>query len=77
MTAFAKLGLWLQKTTSPDIKAAITDAVLAYRDNTDIDLDNYDDTEVTGALRQQLQIGVFPFLCGYLDNKWKSATNTF
>ena len=51
MTAFAELGLWLQKTTSPDIKAIITDAILAYRDNIDIDLDNYDNREVTGALR--------------------------
>ena len=34
MTAFAELGLWLQKTTSSTIEAAITDAVLAYRDGT-------------------------------------------
>ena len=76
MTAFADLGIWLRKTTSPDIEAVITDAVLAYRYNTDIDVDDYDDTEVTGALRQQLQIGLFPFICGFLGNKWAKVQQT-
>ena len=39
MTAFVELRLWLQKTTSPEIEAVITDKVLAYKDNTDMDLE--------------------------------------
>ena len=77
MTAFADLGLWLQKTMSPDIEAVITDAVLVYRDNTDIGVDDYEDTVVTGALQQQLQIGLFPFLCGFLGNKWAKVQQTY
>ena len=77
MTAFAELGLWLRKTTSPEIEAVITDAVLAYRDNTDMDVDDYDDTKVTGALQQQLQIGLFPFICGFLGNKWAQVQQTY
>ena len=42
MTAFAELGLCLQKTTCPAMEAAITDLVLAYKDSTDKDLDDYD-----------------------------------
>ena len=70
MTVFADLGLRLQKMTSPTIEAAITDAVLAYRDGTKIDLDDYDDTNVTEALRQQIHLGLFPFLCGFLSKTW-------
>ena len=77
MTAFADLGLWLRKTTSPEIKAVITDAVLAYRDNTDMDVDDYDDTKVTGALRQQLVIGLFPFIYRFLGDKWSRVQQKY
>ena len=77
MTAFADLGLWLPKTTSPEIEAVITDAVLAYRDNTDMDVDDYGNTEVTGALQQQLLIGLFPFICGFLGDKWSKVQQVY
>ena len=50
MAAFAELRIWLQKTTSPEIEAVITDAVLAYKETIDMDLEDYEDTEVIKAL---------------------------
>ena len=77
MTAFADLGLWLQKTTSPEIEAVVTDAVLAYRDSTAMEIEDYEDTDITGALRQQLQIGLFPFLCGFLGTNWSKVQQAY
>ena len=58
------------KTTSPTIEAAITDTVLAYKDGIEIDLDDYDDTNLTEALRQEIHIGLFSFLCGFISKTW-------
>ena len=74
--AFAELGLWLQKTTSSEIETVITDIVWAHRNGLDIDQDKYEDKPVTGALPEQLLIGMYPFLCGFVSTKWATVQQT-
>ena len=42
-----------------------------------MDLEDYEDTEVIKALWQQLQIGLFSFLCGILGNWWTIVQQTY
>ena len=76
LAAFAELGLWLQTTTSSEIETAITDIVWAHRNGLDTGPDEYEDTPVTEALQEQLLIGMYPFLCGFVSTKWATIQQT-
>ena len=76
LTAFTELEFWLQRTTRPEIETAITDIIWAYRNELEIDPDKYDDTPVRAALRDQINIGMYPFLCGFVSTKWAEVQQT-
>ena len=76
LTAFTELEFWLQRTTRPEIETAITDIIWAYRNELEIDPDKYDDTPVRAALREQINIGMYPFLCGFVSTKWAEVQQT-
>ena len=76
LTAFTELGLWLQKTTSFEIQTAITNIVWAHRNGLELDPNEYENTPVTEALKVQLSIGTYPFLCRLLSTQLVEVQQT-
>ena len=66
---FATLGIWLNRTTTPDMETAITDLVIAAQKDSGTVEGNYL-TDIEEAMKSQIDIGLYPFLCGILSKKW-------
>ena len=62
-------GIWLNRTTTPDIEVAITDLVIAVQKDSEAVKGNYS-TDIEEAMTSQINIGLYPFLCGILSKKW-------
>ena len=66
--AFTELGIWLTKTTLPQIESVITDLVLELR-NGMITETTYR-SNIYETVETQKAIGIYPFICGFLSTKW-------
>ena len=76
-TGLAELELWLQKTTSTAIEQAIISLVSAFRNNREFNRPDNLPEEVSDAVRQQQELGLDCFLCGFLTKQWRSAQKVY
>ena len=67
--SLATLGIWLNRTTTPDIEVVITDLVIAVQKDSEMVEGNYP-TDIEEAMKSQIDIGLYSFLCGILSKKW-------
>ena len=67
--SLATLGIWLNRTTTPDIEVAIADLVIAIQKDSEVVKGNYP-TDIEEAMTSQINIRLYPFLCGILSKKW-------
>ena len=67
LMTLAELGIWLQKTTSKEIEAAITVLILELQDTQN--LENMCRSDIMEAVEMQRDIGIYPFVCGISSMK--------
>ena len=73
---FAALGIWLNRTTTPDIETAITGLVVAAQGDSGTVEGNYP-LDIEAAMRSQIDIGLYLLLCGFLSKKWQDLQNQY
>ena len=72
--SFAALGIWLNRTTTPDMETVITDLVIAAQKDSGTIEGNYL-KDIEEAMRSH--IGLYPLLCGVLSKKWHDLQNQY